>query len=291
MRIGRGFREQTQGDLGPISQDLDHVVSAVLAGWRVNHNPDGSHADIVSETLTNAGFTSFGGRWELAASAVLTPSQIVADQNNYNPPGVDDAIVLRLSSDAARTITGLRTDKIKGRWLLLSNVGNFTISLPHNNTSSSAQFRFACPSNATFPLPSAGNVWLWYDSHSANWRIVANVTLLSGTYTPTLTNVANLDGSTAYAAQYSRVGNTVTVTGKVDVDPTAGASTQLGISLPIASNFANAQECAGVAFASGIAGQGAAIQGDATNNRAEMVWVAVDTTNQSMFYTFSYQVI
>src|SRR5688500_4743620 len=35
--------------------------------------------------------------------------------------------------------------------------------------------------------------------------------LTSGTYTPTLTNTTNLDGSTAYECQYLRVGNTVTV--------------------------------------------------------------------------------
>ncbi len=116
-------------------------------------------------------------------------------------------------------------------------------------------------------------------------------TLLSGTYTPTLTNVANLDASTAYSCQYLRVGSVVTVSGRVDVDPTAAVATQLGISLPVASNLANANECAGTGFASAIAGQGAAIRGDATNDRAEMVWTAVDITNQPMFFSFCYRVI
>lgn len=116
--------------------------------------------------------------------------------------------------------------------------------------------------------------------------------LAAGTYTPTLTNVANLDGSTAYECQYLRVGATVTVSGRVDVDPTTTtATTQLGISLPVASNFGNNQDCAGVAFAPGIAGMGAAIIGDATNDRAQMEWKATDVTNQGMWFTFSYQVI
>ena len=113
-----------------------------------------------------------------------------------------------------------------------------------------------------------------------------------GTYSPALTNVANLDASTAYECQYLRVGNTVTVSGKVDVDPTLTAtSTQLGIALPIASNLGAAEDCAGTAFASGIAGQGAAILGDATNNRAQMQWISTDVTNQPMYFTFTYQVI
>ena len=117
------------------------------------------------------------------------------------------------------------------------------------------------------------------------------VYLTNGTYTPTLNNVTNLDGSTAYTCQYLRVGSTITVSGKVDVDPTAGVATQLGISLPIASNFANAQECAGAAFCPTIANQGAAILADITNNRAEMQWIAVDLTNQPMYFTFTYMVI
>lgn len=116
--------------------------------------------------------------------------------------------------------------------------------------------------------------------------------LAHGTYTPTLTNVANLDASTAYECQYIRVGNTVTVSGKVDIDPTTtSTSTQLGISLPISSNLGAQEDCAGTAFASAIAGQGAAILGDATNNRAQLQYIAVDVTNQPMYFTFTYQVI
>jgi hypothetical protein len=83
----------------------------------------------------------------------------------------------------------------------------------------------------------------------------------------------------------------VIVSGRVDVDPTAAVATQLGISLPIASNLANPNECAGTAFASGIAGQGAAIRGDTTNDRAEMVWIAVDLSNQPMYYQLAYRII
>ena len=117
-------------------------------------------------------------------------------------------------------------------------------------------------------------------------------TLASGTYTPTLTNVANLDASTAYSCQYLRVGSVVTVSGRVDIDPTAAAAdTRLGISLPVASALTAGNDCAGTAFAFGVAGQGAGIMGDATNDRAEMRWVAGDITNMSMFFSFTYRVI
>lgn len=118
------------------------------------------------------------------------------------------------------------------------------------------------------------------------------ITLAAGTYTPTLTNVANLTASTAYECQYLQVGATVTVSGKADVDPTAPAvSTQLGISLPVASNIGATEDCAGTAACPAISGQCAAILGDAANNRAQMEWISADITNQPMYFTFSYQVI
>jgi hypothetical protein len=117
-------------------------------------------------------------------------------------------------------------------------------------------------------------------------------TVASGVYTPTLTNVANLSASTAYECQYLRMGSTVTVSGKVDIDPVAGATqTQLGITLPIVSNLGAVEDCAGVAFCPTIAAQGAAILGDSVNNRAQLEYISGDVTNQPFYFTFSYQII
>lgn len=113
-----------------------------------------------------------------------------------------------------------------------------------------------------------------------------------GTYTPILYNVANLDGSSTYASQYMRLGPVVTVSGKVNVDPTTTAtSTKLGISLPFPSRFSAVETCSGTAFCPAIAGQGASILADTTNHRAQMQWLAGDVTAQEMFYTFTYQVL
>ena len=118
----------------------------------------------------------------------------------------------------------------------------------------------------------------------------ANITG-GGVYTPTLTGVANVAGSTAFQCFYARVGDVVTVSGKVSIDPTATVDTQLGISLPIASNIGAEEDLAGVAACPTIAGQSAAILGDAGNNRATLRWLAVDITNQPFAFQFSYRVI
>ena len=119
----------------------------------------------------------------------------------------------------------------------------------------------------------------------------------SGVYTPTLTHVVNVAASTARQCQWLRVGSTVTVSGIVDVDPTAAGGTELGISLPVASNFGATEDCAGVAHAPtnpadpGAALDSGAVLRDVANNRAGMQWTAVDTANRPKCFTFTYRVI
>jgi hypothetical protein len=86
--------------------------------------------------------------------------------------------------------------------------------------------------------------------------------------------------------------NTLSAEAAGGVNPTAPATeTRLGIELPVASNFGAEEDCGGVAFASGIAGQGGGIRADAANNRAELVFIAGDLSNQPMYFQFQYQVI
>lgn len=117
--------------------------------------------------------------------------------------------------------------------------------------------------------------------------------LLSGTYTPTLTNVTNVAASTAYQCQYMQVGNTVTVSGKIDIDKTANGAAEVGVSLPVASNFGAEEDCAGLAADTiNGGGPGLYIKADAANNRASFNSTGgSDGGNTSHFFTFTYQVI
>lgn len=115
----------------------------------------------------------------------------------------------------------------------------------------------------------------------------------SGTYTPTLTNVTNISASTAYPAQWMRIGNVVTVSGKVDIDNTATGASELGISLPVPSNFGNDYELSGSApgESGGIFDDTGWVKADATNNRAAMQSTALTTASHSHWFQFTYQVI
>lgn len=117
--------------------------------------------------------------------------------------------------------------------------------------------------------------------------------LAAGTYTPTRSAETNCGAVTTTEAQYMRVGNTVTVSGRVTgVDPVlAATATSFEITLPVASNIGAVEDCAGVAFCGAISGMGAEITGSVANNTAVISWISSDITSQSWSYTFTYQVI
>lgn len=114
----------------------------------------------------------------------------------------------------------------------------------------------------------------------------------SGTYTPTLTGVTNITASTAYVTGYYRIGNTITVFGKVDINATLAASsaTELGVSLPVASDLTGEEDLGGTAASDAIASLVVRIKGDAASNRASFVFKSISITNDSYNFEFSYQV-
>lgn len=112
----------------------------------------------------------------------------------------------------------------------------------------------------------------------------------SNTYTPTLTGVLNVTASTPRKAQWSRVGSVVTVSGQFDITPTGIGQVQIGISLPIASNFGTTYEAGGTGFAI-VNSFAAGVYGDPANNRAELSYFDTSGFNETITYTFTYEVI
>jgi hypothetical protein len=116
-------------------------------------------------------------------------------------------------------------------------------------------------------------------------------TTASGTYTPTYTGLANVDSTTAYTCQYSRVGDTVTVSGYVMINATAdNTTTRLSITLPISSttssvNYANGTIAqVGGGAAGSIIGYG--------SNTAEIGFSVLANTGDVYYsFIFAYRII
>jgi hypothetical protein len=116
-----------------------------------------------------------------------------------------------------------------------------------------------------------------------------NQYVASGTYTPTLTAVNNVAASTAYVCNWIRVGNVVTVSGKIDVDPTAVSAISIGVSLPIASNFTAVGNAGGTgARIESGAIVVAVVTPDTTNDRVQIDFIPTSGSNLDVYFHFTY---
>jgi hypothetical protein len=112
------------------------------------------------------------GRFSLIDS---TPSQITGDQNNYagaEGTATSRSTVWRLSSDAARNITGI-AGGLQGRVLKLVNVGAQNIVIQNQNASSTDVNRVITGTGADITLAADDTMDLWYDSTTQRWRVFA----------------------------------------------------------------------------------------------------------------------
>lgn len=135
---------------------------------------------------------------------------------------------------------------------------------PVNGPTAVGAIFLQCMGRPDFPVQIAvsfAGQQMWIRSCSAAntfgpWRLlVTEDRSFSGTYTPTLSNILNASSSSAFSCHYMRVDNTVTVAGRINITSAAAGDTQVGISLPVPSNFGGASgaNCGGVGTWGGLA--------------------------------------
>jgi hypothetical protein len=147
-----------------------------------------------------------------------------------------------------------------------------------------------------FRITGAGDIGIGVSNPAAKLEVNGDIlatNLLAGTYTPTLTNTANVASSSAFVNQYMRVGNMVTVSGHVTITATAAnTDTRLRMTLPIASNFgAQAIGGAGACTSTGLFGESIAITSDTTNDEAEFRSRPATTAARAYTFSFTYRII
>jgi hypothetical protein len=117
----------------------------------------------------------------------------------------------------------------------------------------------------------------------------AQAHLLSGTYTPTLTNVANISASHMIEdASYVQVGKEIVVSGRINLTPTAGGNvtTEIDLTVPIL-NSSNVDAMGGAVTSGAVGLSGVATFGVSFGNGNKIRLVASQVTNTSAIdYSF-----
>ena len=126
----------------------------------------------------------------------------------------------------------------------------------------------------------------------ANVKAEVLATVTSGTWTPTLTNVTNVSSSTASVGQYLRIGNVVTCSVYFDADPVTTGTTQVDLTLPIASNFSSGIQCLGAGMTNGGSyDEPILVIGTGTDDRVRCLWKAIGTISVGRAVHFTYLIV
>lgn len=168
---------------------------------------------------------------------------------------------------------------------------------PGNSTAGQVRYDHSLDEIA---LISGGTVRLTADATAV--AIAGSMTLGGGisganiynTYTPTLTGITNVASTVANLSGWIRIGNAVIVFTRLTVTATAsGALTEVSCSLPVASDFSNANQCVGAgAIISTTTEVGAVgVQADAVNDVATFRFVSTSTAARVYTVMFGYIVI
>lgn len=212
----------------------------------------------------------------------LTSNRTASNSYAFFGAKANGSDVFAIGGGGATSITGLADGielTVKGNGTQTNNI--FVVKKSDDtifmNVPNSGVVAF--PTGISAPTSALGNVF-------------------SGNYTPSCATGCSLNTNLTAAAydpfQYSRVGNVVTVSGTATLDPNLAATTTIaGLSLPVASNFTAANDCAGTA----VGKQGAAvfvggiIYAGPTDDQCFVEFISgTDTAVRTWTFSFSYTV-
>ncbi len=146
-------------------------------------------------------------------------------------------------------------------------------------------------SDEKFRITSDGRLYgKFLHNNGGSLTGTTNQYIASGTFTPTISNTANISTNTARTAQWIRVGNVVTFSGNVSISTTSTSiSANFDISLPITSSFSTIYQAGGA----GGMYNNTPIQVRSNNgsNTALVVFISNSTSTSDLSYTIQYEIV
>lgn len=266
-------------------------------------------AYIPASSGANSDITSMTG----LTGTIQAPTQIASSSSEpvlaftYAPSSVNYLTISNKATSGSPTITTSGTDasislefqtKGSGTYKLLGTSSRAAgLNFYENTTNGTNRIALLCPdslaANYNLTLPTAV-------AASNNQPLLSSTTgvlsfgpiLETGTYTPTLTNVANVSSNAAFVCQYLRVGAMVNVSGRVDIQPTVISTvTQLRMSLPIASSFSSDVQAGGSAQSPNLPNDSYSMSANVANNEIFISGTSQQIGLSAHYFSFMYQII
>jgi hypothetical protein len=154
----------------------------------------------------------------MTGGAIITPTALVGDVNDYSPTNLAAVRTLRMDAGGAtRNITGILA-AADGRELRIINIGADDLVLKNNSSSSAAGNRIQLPGSNDITIPPNKSQNLVYDATDSRWRMsddtLDNTTVTSGSY-----------GDATHVASFT-VGKTGRLTAAANVAITGSGAAQ-----------------------------------------------------------------
>lgn len=199
--------------------------------------------------------------------------------------GLAGAVILNTSNIAENTNL-YYTDARVGTYL---TTNGYNVKLLSNVGAGAQVYQGNVSGNAA--LRSIVGTGLITVTQNANDITIAAPTITGGVYTPTLTNVANIQAATAFQCMYTRVDGMVTVHGRINIDPSTNSmATRIELSLPIASNLAAVGDLAGNVSCPDTQ-QAGGVYANVATDRAVIDFMAGSNQARDHYFNFMYRVL
>jgi hypothetical protein len=269
----------TLGTNGVARLTIDGTTGATSFSRPVTFN------DVV--TVANTGSGTALQVTSTDAGATAAPD--ISFYRNSASPAVSDTLGILLwdgNNDAAASVTYAQISATAKAVTATTESGMMTLAVRKAGTATS--FVTLDGSTNLVTLTNAAGLSIARTAVTSPAATDGNV--YSGTYTPTLTAVTNVAATVSDVCTYMRVGNTVTVSGLIQIDPTATGAIEVGVSLPVASNFNATSQAVGTVSDSAATIVGL-VASDATNDRMSLLANATTTANRNVAFHATYRVI